>query len=188
MSDTKEFERASEAFGSGNYALAKELFGQLESNEYPRANLYLGWMCAQGLGGPENLKEAEYHYRRLADTGDPDGKYFLAATLHARRDYHSAVSLYQEAADAGNASAAFWTYSLYRNDLPQEVDSEKKAQEYLLKAARLGHIFAKRDLLIQEFTHGQTFARRLLARVQCWGVVFKGFILAIRNVEDPRVR
>lgn len=182
------FEMAIAAFEDGDYARARTIFELLESEHLGRGHLYLGWMCDQGLGGPEDAAKAEHHYRCVVEAGELDGKYYLAASLQRRGEIQSAAALYEEAADSGQVSAAYWAYSLYSNELSHTVEAQEKAQKYLVKACELGHLFAQRDFALQVATGAGNFRQRLLARLRSLACKVKGIILILKNFEDLRVR
>jgi TPR repeat protein len=188
MNTSAELESAYAAFEAEDYASARAIFERLESEHCMRAHLYLGWMCDRGLGGFADSAKAEYHFRCLAEAGDLDGKYYLAASLHRRGEVQSAVALYEEAADSGHVSAAYWAYALYSKELIRTVGAQEKAQKYLAKASDLGHIFARRDLAFQVAKSGKSFGQRFLARLRYLACKAGGFIIIIKNSEDLRIR
>lgn len=181
-----ELNKAYNAFEAGNYGLAKELFERIVQQD-SRAHLYLGWMYDQGLGTTADSKKAEYHYRYLSEVNDADGKYYLASLLQKKGDLASAVKLYEESADLNQVSAAYWAYTL-RSGEPVSLFDKDKADFYLKKAAILGHLFAKRDLALQEMQSGTGVKQRVNARVRYLLLKLKGLVLIVRNSQDMRVR
>jgi TPR repeat protein len=181
-----ELIKAYNAFEAGRYGLARELFERIVQQEN-RVHLYLGWMYDQGLGVTENSKQAEHHYRCLSEGNDVDGKYYLASLLQKKGDLASAVALYEEAADLNQVSAAYWAYALRNGDSASLVDRDK-ADFYLRKAAKLGHLFAKRDLAIQEMRNCKGVSKRVISRIRCFLLKIKGLFLIMKNRQDMRVR
>lgn len=84
-------------------------------------------------------------------------------------------------------SAAYWAYALRNGDSASLVDRDK-ADFYLRKAAKLGHLFAKRDLAIQEMRNCKGVSKRVISRIRCFLLKIKGLFLIMKNRQDMRVR
>jgi TPR repeat protein len=185
MSALNELELGYAAYNSGDYEKARAILKALVNDDV-KVHLYLGWMYDRGLGGSSDASAAEHHFRRLAATGDINGKYFLAAFLQQHGDLASASRWYEEAAESGHVSAAYWAYA-YHSGL-NGLESSANAQKYLLKAAALGHIFALRDLARQEIASADHPWRKFTSRLRYIRFVISGILLIIKNSDDLRVR
>jgi TPR repeat protein len=170
-----------------NYSLAKNILEDLEKNNCEKAHLYLGWIYDQGLGVTENLEKAEYHYRYLSDLNDLNGKYYLAALLQKKGEFEKAAILYEEAADRGHVSAAYWAYILYGEISEKNINIEK-ANFYLEKASSLGHIFAQRDLALREIKNSKSVTRRVILRIRYYILKLKGLFFIVTKHNDMRVQ
>ena len=178
--------KAYDAFSAADYSRAKELF-EMAAPENVRAHLYLGWMYAEGLGVNQNSAKSEYHYRCLSDANDADGKYYLAALFQKKGDLQRAVALYEEAAALDHVSGAYWAYAL-NGERASEPDCTEKANFYLRKAATLGHLFAQRDLAIQQVKASSNVLQKIRQYFLYLKLQIKGLALVMRNSQDPRVR
>jgi TPR repeat protein len=178
---------AYQAFSVGDYNTAKMIFEELANNGVMRAHLYLGWIYDQGLGVRVNLSKAESHYKLLSEANDADGKYYLASLFKKQGRLESALTLYEVAADLEHVSAAYWAYIL-NLDSSSSVDAHTKANYYLNRAASLGHIFAQRDLLLNDAITAKRAVHRLMSRIKYWILKIKGTFLILKNSQDLRVR
>ncbi len=69
----RAFNEAVAALKLGNYALALEQFAPLAESGHLAAQYNLGWMRAQGLGGPVDLVAAYQWFALVAETGQERG-------------------------------------------------------------------------------------------------------------------
>jgi TPR repeat protein len=185
--DEKMLNDAYSAFESDDYAAARSLFDELVKNGNLRAHLYLGWIYDQGLGVSVDLIKAEYHYKILSESNDADGKYYLASLLHRQKKMLDAISLYEQAADLGHVSAAYWAYSL-NSTHSSEVEIINKSNYYLMHAAKLGHMFAQRDLELKSLKNEKNIFKKIKMYIHFNFLKMQGFLLIFKNSQDMRIR
>jgi TPR repeat protein len=172
---------------AGRYAEAKEALERLLKDGERRAALYLGWMYERGLGVPVNENHAANHFEMLARENDPEGSYYAASLRLKRGDAAGALAGFVLAAEAGNASAAYWASAIYGGEKGFPVDAAKAAA-YLTKAASLGHVFAQRDLAKQRLRESKSMPAKTEAMLSYIGAKLKGLAMIAKNTHDPRVR
>jgi len=72
-----DFRKASRAYAAREYALAARMFTELAAGGDARAQTYLGYMYANGVGVPQNFKVAAGWYRCASQQGIPSAQYML---------------------------------------------------------------------------------------------------------------
>jgi hypothetical protein len=71
------FRAATRAFVTHNYATAAQIFTDLATRGDARAQTYLGYMFANGVGVPQNFMVAAGWYRCASQQGVPQAQYML---------------------------------------------------------------------------------------------------------------
>jgi hypothetical protein len=71
------FRTAARAFAAHNYVVAVQIFTDLATRSDPRAQTYLGYMFAHGVGVPQNFMVAAGWYRCASQQGVPQAQYEL---------------------------------------------------------------------------------------------------------------
>ena len=71
------FQRAAKAYAAQKYALASRLFTDLAARGDARAQTYLGYMYANGIGVPQNFMVAAGWYRCASQQGIARAQYML---------------------------------------------------------------------------------------------------------------
>ena len=168
-----------------NYARARALLQPLVDNK--DAQLQLGYLYQEGLGGEANAKRARDIYQSLADEGDSQGTYFLAKSFLSSHQLPEAVRAFEKAAELANVSGAFWAAALH-GGLLGNVKDEKKHRLFLERAASLGHIFAKRDLALADARSTTSLLKWCAARVRYLRAIFEGIVVMCRDRYDFRIR
>ena len=174
----------------GAIEIALHEFEELANSGERKANLYLGWIYDQGLSAEgRNMAKAESHYRVLADDGDTDGAYYLGILYFRNGKCLESIGWLERAAKQGHPSAAYWLYRIFMGDEADcviEIDSAK-SQSFLMAAAKLGHVFAIRDLARTDLNERKGMLKLVtLARYTC--LRLKAAYLILKNSNDPRVR
>ncbi len=72
-----DFRKASRAYAARQYALASRMFTDLAAGGDARAQTYLGYMYANGVGVPQNFKVAAGWYHCASQQGTPSAQYML---------------------------------------------------------------------------------------------------------------
>lgn len=164
---------------------------QLARNEFDRAidagvldgAIHLGWLCEQGLGGPQDIERATRLYEVGRSQDRRLGSYHLGSLLMRSGQTEKARQLLEESADLGQPSAAYWAYVMNSDAMHEE-----RARHFLEKAAHLGHAFAQRDLARAAMREAPSLGRWATAMLAYWAAKVRGISIAVRNSHDPRVR
>lgn len=166
-----------------DYARARELLELAkQSGGLGAGSLQLGWLCERGLGGPPDIKRAMDLYEIARSHDVALGSYHLGSLLMRQGQSDRAMQLMAESATEGNASAAYWAYVL------NQASDARRANQFLVQAAELGHAFAQRDLARQEMRGAATLTGWASALWRYWRAKARGASMAVRDVNDPRVR
>jgi hypothetical protein len=72
-----DFRKASRAYAERKYALAARMFTDLAEDGNARAQTYLGYMYANGIGVPQNFKVAAGWYHCASQQGIASAQYML---------------------------------------------------------------------------------------------------------------
>ncbi|MEA3412103.1 MAG: tetratricopeptide repeat protein [Pseudomonadota bacterium] len=70
-----ELPDAVRAYHEGRYATARALLRDAARDGSERAQIGIGWLHQQGLGGDRDPQEALRWYRRAAESGSPEAQY-----------------------------------------------------------------------------------------------------------------
>ncbi|MBQ6827314.1 MAG: SEL1-like repeat protein, partial [Thermoguttaceae bacterium] len=99
----------------------------------------LGVAYAEGLLGEKDPEKAMETWQKAAELGSGKAMYYIAQVYRDKEEYEEAAKWYQKGAEAGYADAMFALAMAYfkGEGVPQD---NKKCEEYLLKAAELGHL------------------------------------------------
>ena len=181
---------ACKSLDSGAIEIALHAFGELANSGERRANLYLGWIYDQGLSDEgRNIVKAESHYQVLADDGDMDGAYYLGILYFRNGKCLESIGWLECAAKQGHPSAAYWLYRIFMGDEADcvvEIDAAK-SQSFLITAAKLGHIYAIRDLARTDLNKCKGMLKLVALTRYIW-LRLKAIYLILKNSNDPRVR
>jgi TPR repeat protein len=113
------------------------------------AQIYLGWMYANGQGVPKDAAKAVEWYRRAAEQGHAAAQNHLGRTYATGRgvpkDEAKAVEWYRRAAEQGHATAQSNLGQMYVDGRGVPKD-DAKAFEWFQKAAEQGHATAQNNL------------------------------------------
>lgn len=176
---------AVQALDAKDFGRARTLFASLEENK--EAQLQLGYLYQEGLGGEANKEKSQEIFQVLADANDPQGSYFLAKLLLSSQKFPEAVNYFEKSARLGHVSGAYWAAALHGGLHEYPTDIQKR-RFFLENAAKLGHIYAKRDLALEDAKTASTFPQRCAAYLRYLIVLLKGIALTLRDRHDFRIR
>ena len=146
--DTVGAVRANEAYSSGDYAKAFDLYKGLAEKGLAFAEYRLGSMYASGRGVSKNVEEAASWYRKSADRGLSAAAFYLGAMYSegsgVPRDEAVGFKWYKEAARGGNGGGQFAVGNGYRLGKGTDKDAEQ-AMLWLRKAAEQKDIAFARE-------------------------------------------
>jgi tetratricopeptide (TPR) repeat protein len=131
------------------------------------------------------MEDALEWYARVAEQGDRTGHYGMGCVYFSKANYSRAMHFFERAADESFPLGFYGLGYLYDQGLGVQKDSEK-AVGYFRKGAAQGH-FGCRRALIERKLRSQRLFVRLSGRLELLGQALKGFLIALRNVNDPRL-
>jgi uncharacterized protein len=106
------FQRAAKAYAAQKYALASRLFTDLAARGDARAQTYLGYMYANGIGVPQDFMVAAGWYRCASQQGIARAQYMLGLMYDkgqgVPQDYVVAYSLLNLAVAGAGPERARW--------------------------------------------------------------------------------
>jgi len=183
--DNEVWNEAVHALDAKDYWRARTLFASLGENK--EAQLQLGYLYQEGLGGEASREKAQEIFQALADTNDPQGSYFLAKVFLSCSKLPEATDYFEKSAQSGHVSGAYWAAALHGSLYGHATDIPKR-RSFLELGAKLGHIYAKRDLALDDAKTASSFLQRGAAYLRYLAVLLKGTILTFRDRHDFRIR
>jgi serine/threonine protein kinase len=95
------YEEAKDAYNQKNYSRARELFAQSCDSGEMRACNYLGYLYAQGLGGPRSEQQARAIYDKACSAGNMSSCASLGSLYQDSHDKDQARKYFQQACSGG---------------------------------------------------------------------------------------
>lgn len=127
----------------GDYILAFQKFHLLADQGIAEAQLYLGYMYADGTGADQDNHNAVKWYRKAAEQGLAEAQYELGGFYHMGsrkipQDYYEAEKWYRKAAEQGFAKAQMNLGGMYATG--QGVQrNDREGEKWTRKAAEQGY-------------------------------------------------
>ncbi len=166
------------AYDKGDYVTAFPELQPFAEQGNAVAQFALGWMYDNGLGVPEDDKQAVKWYTLSAEQGDA-GAQFNLGVLHENgdgvpQDYKTAVKWYRLSAEQGDDAAQYNLGQLYRIGQGVLQDHVLAHMWYNIAASNGQELAPKnRDIIAKEMTPAQLEKARNLARA-CVAKDYKG--------------
>ena len=143
--DFKTIEEAKRLYDRKEYEKAFALYLILAERGNMECQTFVGWMYFKGEGVAKDHIEAKSWISRAANTGDRNAQYSFGVMCHLLGDYQNALVFYTKAAASGHSAAYYQLGEMYYAGLGVEMNYVK-AYEFFETGAKMGHIFAKRQL------------------------------------------
>ncbi|APE42087.1 hypothetical protein BOO69_00680 [Sulfitobacter alexandrii] len=149
-----------------DYAEAAHWFELAAAQGHPDAANLLARYRFEGLGVEQDRAEALRLFEAAAETGDPDHVFDLARALEASgADMERVATLYQQAADAGNADAAVSLGVLYQEGIGVEQNFARARELYEQPADQgnaralnnLGLLYVRGDGVPQDYARAAEY-------------------------------
>jgi uncharacterized protein len=132
-----------------DYAKARLLFEQAAKQGYPKAELMLGTLYYEGLGGEKDYAKARTYYESAASHNQPSAQFFLGVMEQlgkgTEKNEAKAAQWYEKSARQGHVRANVALGMLYASGKGVKEDLNK-AHNYFEFAALRGHNVAQLKL------------------------------------------
>jgi uncharacterized protein len=132
-----------------DYAKARLLFEQAAKYDYPKAELMLGTLYYEGLGGEKDYTKARTYFEGAASHQQPSAQFFLGVMEQLGKgtpiNEAKAAQWYEKSAKQGHVRANVALGMLYAGGKGVKEDF-KKAHDYFEFAALRGHHVAQLKL------------------------------------------
>ncbi len=183
----QQMEAARSAFRKGQFQNALDLYRQLAETGQAECQVFLAWMLGEGIGCDKNEADAARFYERAAALGNPVGSFYFGRWLTKQGDHERALRLYRDSAKANYLPAVFRVgYSLVQGKgVPKNL---RQGYALLVEATVRGHVFALRELGVQDWQGGRGFLWRIAAPVEFTAAVLVGLALSTFNKHSDRLR
>lgn len=142
LASDSDFHAGVTAFNAGNYEKARRIIAPLAVKGDGEAQLYMGRMVKDALGGPGNASDAKLWFHRAAQFGVADAQYELAMYfvddgLETKKDLDRAAMWMTKSAMAGSGMAQMSLALMHRDGLGVPKNA-KIAVMWMAKAAAKG--------------------------------------------------
>jgi TPR repeat protein len=141
------YRRSLDYIGENGHAVdptkAFSLNAQAAALGLPDAILAMGWFYFNGFGTSQDLREAEYWYRRSARIGEPKAMFSLGQIAYDEKSFEVASYWFELAHKHGHIRSLYWLGKLHWRG--QGVPRDRvKATKLFEQAARANDPEAKR--------------------------------------------
>ena len=179
------WEKAKRELEAKNYEHARVLLELLDHNN--AAKLQLAYLYQIGLGGSADLVRAQKIYQVLADEGDSEGMYYLARLFLSLGQLSEAAHYFEMSSLLSHASGSFWAAELNNGYFGYPLDKQKY---WLLirRAASLGHIYAIRNLALDDMRDARNIFLKSKACLTYIMATIKGIAIAITDPHNLFIR
>lgn len=171
------------ALRAKKYSAARQHLEKAVAGGATQYALNLGWLYETGSGGPEDYVRAVSMYE-LALPSQPElANMYLGRLYRKLGQADRALQCLEEAARLGNPSAAYWAYSMHA-----DAGRKNDATRLQAVASSLGHLYAQRDEAKESLSRASSFLDKATKYVAYWRLKARGFLLVLKDVNDPRIR
>jgi TPR repeat protein len=167
----------------GDFADAYALCLPLAEQGDTHAQLHVGWMLHTGQGVMKDLREAEKWYRLAVGSNSARAKFYMGTLFWNKRDFSRALEWFEKAGADGFSPALYHLARMYRHGIGVDANPTK-ARDYVDEAARLGHLYARRDVARAMLSGARGIVRIPHGFVSLCRVVWRGYRAAFRDLQD----
>jgi len=185
--DTTKIEIAAALFDEGKYEEAFKKYLDLAQCDVISAQLFIGWMYHAGKGVKQNLDEAFRWYKKAAENESQEAQFYLATLYRSKHEYQEAIEWFKKSASKGYLPALYRLGKMY--DIGEGVNKdEKRAFEYLEQAAKMGHVFARREIAVKLINGRQGIMNIFKALYMFVRVLYDAAKLDSKNPDSDMLR
>ena len=178
---------ASIAYKKGLVNLAFDLYKSLADEGHVESQIFVAWMFYRGIGCVKNDVEAEKYYQRAASLGSPIGCFYFGRWLSRAGKHSQAYDLYQKSAQDGYLPSVFRIgHSLaYGKGVPVNKNSAYRVLKF---GASRGHVYALREISIQDLKGGRGVAWMPLGLIEFLVAFFWGIVVFTFNKNSDLLK
>ena len=178
---------AKTAYDTGNFEQAFGLYRAIAEAGNTEAQVFVAWMLTKGVGCQADEAEAEDFYERAAALGSAIGSFYHGRWLTRSGDHAGAYRMYLVGARAKYVpSICRVGHSLVRGKgVAQDL---KKGYAFLTEAALRGHVFALREIAVQDWKGSRGVLGRAFSLLLFPVVVVYGLIIGLFDGHSDRFR
>jgi uncharacterized protein len=178
---------AAKAIEERNYAEAACLLQPLVEHNSEYALLSLGWIYETGATGPVDKKTARFYYELAANQGSADAYYELGR-LHSSNSEESLARIAFEAgAERSNIPCMSRLGEMMVKGRGGSIDIAM-GTEWLVNAAKQGHIFAQRSLLDIEENNAKSLFEKLSVKRKIVSLMKRGATKMWKDPDSDKLR
>lgn len=187
MSNLKnDLKDAESCYSRGDYRGAYDRYLSLAEAGHTDSQVFVGWMLLNGVGIERTPEGASYWFQRAASLGSARGAFYYGRFLTSQGSHEDALEWYRVAARKNDLPGLFRVgYSLARGK-GAAVNLEE-AYKYLIAAAKRGHVFALREVSIQNLKGGRGMFGRMIGPFLFLYSITLGFFLALKDRFSERL-
>lgn len=186
-SERDEVRIANELFDQGKFEAAFQKYLPEAIAGSVTAQIMIGWMYHSGSGVNQNLEEAERWYKKAAETNSPEGQFYLGTLYRSKGKYLQAIEWLEKAADQKYAPALYRLGKMYDNGEGANKNHDK-AYGYFEEAAKMGHVFAQREVAVKMIKGHHGVLNILKGFFMFVKLVFAGAILVSKDPDSDLLR
>lgn len=176
---------AKAAYDAGNFEQAFGLYRAIAEAGNTEAQVFVAWMLTEGVGCKVDESAAEAFYERAAALGSVLGSFCHGRWLTRAGDHAGAYRMYLIGARANYPPSLFRVgYSLVRG-MGVSPD-QKKGYSFLTEAALRGHVFALREIAVQDWRGSRGPLARVFSIALFPIVALYGLIIGLIDRHSER--
>jgi TPR repeat protein len=185
--DDEIIRRARDAYKRKHFEQAAYLYSLVAEKGHRHSQIFMGWLCSEGVGVPRDFERAKLWFQRAALAGSFEGMFYLGRLLTAEGDHTLAFQWYRRAAALGYAPAHFRMGEAYARGLGVAPDIRLALDQYHM-GAKAGHIFAQRALALRDATGKEGWQKMPLGVLKLLFVVTYGLLLGVLDRHSERLK
>lgn len=185
--DANLFEHAKRLYDRNQLDLSFSAYSELARRGYGGCYVFLGWMCYEGKGTAQDELTALAWFKKAADVGSAQGRYYSARLLEKMGNWQESLSYLRAAAsqDYGPALCRLGRMLLEGRNVP--VDAAR-ALRLLAHSASLGNVFAKRELARVQMRESSSPVSWVQGLLKLTWAVLEGTLISVMNPRSERIQ
>ncbi|MBJ7309699.1 tetratricopeptide repeat protein [Rugamonas sp. CCM 8940] len=142
---------------------------------------YLGWIYYKR----GDMEKSLSWFGKAADQKDGEALFGIGSVLVVKKDFQSAVSYFERAANNGYPRGYQWAGSIYHRGSGVSIDLDR-AEKYYRQGAAHGYIMAERSLISLRMKKENIFVKFILI-FKFVALLVKATKISVRDINDPRM-